>query len=206
MISATAGLEIDSQAPNPAYQQLLTDLKNAEAESAALAAQAASLQGALDSSAPAVNDGTISRQEAELGRLELRQQIADDTLERLSTNLEEAAVNADRSTVELTRLDVATEPTYPISPKRYLYLAIGALIGALIGFVWSFLRVQKGKSMAAAKAQGPAPLDGGDDDLSSFPDFPDLDSFDDVPTSAPSRSPQPVGPRASGGDATRFGR
>ena len=81
----------------------------------------------------------MSEQGTKLARLQLDVQVASDTRVQLATELEAATVNAQRTAVEITRIDEAVPPTYPLAPKRYLYLTVGLLIGGLAGFVWSFL-------------------------------------------------------------------
>jgi uncharacterized protein involved in exopolysaccharide biosynthesis len=134
--------QIGSNGQNPVYAQLLSQRQAAEANVASLSARLGALQGALETADKAAGDG-LSAEEAELSRLQLDVQIASDTRAQLASELEIASVNAQRSAVEVTRVDEASAPTYPISPKRYLYLAIGLLVGCLVGFVWSFLRVQR---------------------------------------------------------------
>jgi uncharacterized protein involved in exopolysaccharide biosynthesis len=126
---------------NPAYTQLLSQVQSGQANVAALSARLGALRDAL---ANATVDSTgMSEDGAELARLQLDVQVTSDTRVQLATELEGATVNAQRTSVEVTRIDKAVPPTYPIAPKRYLYLAVGLLMGALAGFVWSFLRVQR---------------------------------------------------------------
>jgi len=134
---------VDSQSSNPVYTQILGDLNAARARTEGLAARVGALRGALGTSEGVADTGPISQDEAELARLDLDQTIAEGTLRTLQDSYQAAAVNAQRTAVEISRLDKAGVPTYPIGPKRYLYLAIGLLIGALVGFVWSFLRAQR---------------------------------------------------------------
>jgi hypothetical protein len=53
-----------------------------------------------------------------------------------------AVVNAASDTAELTRVDRAAAPIYPVAPKRYLYLTLGVLLGGLAGggLTWLVLR------------------------------------------------------------------
>ena len=147
--------QVDSQSSNPVYAQLLGDLNAARARAEGIAARAGALRGALESSSGGPGTGPISQDEAELARLDLDQSIAAGTLQTLEDSYQAAVVNAQRTAVEISRLDEAGVPTYPIGPKRYLYLAIGLLMGALVGFVWSFLRAQRRMPvLATAEARG----------------------------------------------------
>jgi hypothetical protein len=87
--------------------------------------------------------GPVTAVDEGLRRLQLDSSLADKTLADLNQRHQDAVVNAESSSVELTRLDKAMAPTYPIGPKRYLYLGIGVFCGALVGFVWSHLRAAR---------------------------------------------------------------
>jgi uncharacterized protein involved in exopolysaccharide biosynthesis len=126
---------------NPVYTTLLTERQQAQATVAAVSARLGALQGALNSSTGAT--GAVSDKQAQVDKLQLDLTIATDTRTRLAQQLETATVNAQSPQVELTRVADAAPPTYPVSPKRYLFLGVGLLLGALLGFVWSFFRLQR---------------------------------------------------------------
>lgn len=134
--------DIETSGQNAAYTQLLAELQTAQADAASLSARLGALEGALELATGAA-PGTLSGEEAELARRQLDVAIASGTRAQLAVELQTATVNAERSVVEITRVGAASAPTYPIAPKRYLFLAAGLFIGALAGFVWSFLRVQR---------------------------------------------------------------
>lgn len=52
---------------------------------------------------------------------------------QLQGQYQQTQVNAGARPVQLSRLDRAVPGVYPVAPKRWLYMAIGAVIGALIG-------------------------------------------------------------------------
>lgn len=133
--------DIETQSESAAYTALVGQLQTAQADAASLSAQLGALEGALELATG--DPTTLSSEEAELARLQLDVVIASDTRTQLATELQTATVNAERSVVEISRIDAAAEPTYPVAPKRYLFLAAGVLVGALAGFVWSFLRLQR---------------------------------------------------------------
>jgi uncharacterized protein involved in exopolysaccharide biosynthesis len=136
--SSTKITQTDS---NPVYTALLTQRQQAAATVAAVSARLGALQGALASSTGST--GTVSEQQAQVDKYQLDLTIASDTRQKLAQQLESATVNAQSPQVELTRVASAGTPTYPIAPKRYLFLIVGLFLGALVGFVWSFFRVQK---------------------------------------------------------------
>ena len=133
--------QITQSGSNPVYTALLTQRQQAAATVAAVAARLGALQGAFDSSSG--NTGTVSEQQAQVDKLQLDLQIASDTRQKLAQQLETASVNAQSPQVELTRVAAVGVPTYPIAPKRYLFLIVGLFLGALVGFVWSFFLVQR---------------------------------------------------------------
>jgi uncharacterized protein involved in exopolysaccharide biosynthesis len=148
IVTGRSQTDINTTASNPAYVQLLASTQAAEAEVRALTARLGALEGALETATGASAAG-ISEEEAELAGLQVDVEIASATRRQLTAELEAADLNAQRTAVEITRLDVASSPTYPVGPKRYLFLAVGVLVGALVGFVWSFLRAQRQLRLAA---------------------------------------------------------
>jgi uncharacterized protein involved in exopolysaccharide biosynthesis len=135
--------KIDQSGSNPVYQTLLTQTAAARANVSADSAKLGAYQAALGTASGTTDTGTVSEQQAQLEKLQQDVSIASDTRSRLAQQLENASVNAQSPQVELTQIAKAAAPTYPVSPKRYLFLAVGLFLGALIGFVWSFFRVQK---------------------------------------------------------------
>lgn len=145
--------DIETSSESAAYTQLLGQLQTAQADAASLSARLGALEGALGR-ATGAEPGALSGEEAELARLQLDVVIAADTRTQLAGELQTATVNAERSVVEISRIDAAAEPTYPIAPKRYLFLGAGMLVGALAGFLWSFLRAQRQLRFAAGDPNG----------------------------------------------------
>lgn len=52
---------------------------------------------------------------------------------QLQVEYQQGQVNAGTKPVELTRLDEAVASVYPVSPKRWLYMGIGIVLGSLVG-------------------------------------------------------------------------
>lgn len=145
--------EILSSGASANYGGLLADKQRLDARIAGLQARGSAIEKAL---APGVSTG-LTAQEAELGRLELQRSIASDTYRDLSTRHQEAVVSAERGTVELTRLDEASAPTYPVSPVRYLYLVLGVLFGGAAGLAVRMLRRRPQPVAGEQEAETPPP-------------------------------------------------
>jgi uncharacterized protein involved in exopolysaccharide biosynthesis len=116
-------------AANPVYQTVEEQLSQAQATLASDAAQAKSLQSQLQS------NPSQALTQAEAGLLDLNEKVTADqnSVQSLSTALHQADANISVSPAELSQLAGASLPAYPASPKRYLYLILGLLLGGLAG-------------------------------------------------------------------------
>jgi hypothetical protein len=92
------------------------------------------------------------------------------------------------SPIDLNRVGDADLPTYPTSPKRYLYLLLGLLIGALAGGGLTYLARRRALS-----------ADGDEGDGSDAPDQLRTGELDLRDEPLPQREPVPVGAHAGGG-------
>jgi uncharacterized protein involved in exopolysaccharide biosynthesis len=135
--------DVSARSPNPAYTAALNTSQQATAEVTRLSARLTALRELLARADASFATGPITSIDEKLQRLQLDSSLADKTLADLNQRYQDALVNSESSSVELTRLDRALAPTYPIGPKRYLYLGIGLFCGALVGFVWSHLRAAR---------------------------------------------------------------
>ena len=119
----------DTTAPNPVYQELQTQLATAQAKQKADEQKLGSLQSQVGGEAPTQLTADQS------GLLQVQQQLAlaQDNQKTLNSNLLAAKTDASSGKVDLTRISVASLPTYPSSPKRYLFLLLGLLVGGLAG-------------------------------------------------------------------------
>jgi uncharacterized protein involved in exopolysaccharide biosynthesis len=114
----------------------------------------------------------LNEKQAGLAVRQQRLDLAKANHTELSRRHQGAVANAANDTVELTRIDEAAVPTYPIAPKRHLYLSLGALLGGLAGGGLTWLVAQReaaagpddghrtdrsAVSAAAADSVGPAP-------------------------------------------------
>jgi uncharacterized protein involved in exopolysaccharide biosynthesis len=120
---------------NPVYQTVQEQLTQAQAALASENATVSSLQGEVSS------NPSSSLTTAQAGLLDLEQKVTADqnSIQSLSSSLGQAKASAATSPVTLTRLGTADVPTYPFSPKRYLFLLLGVLLGALAGIWLTFL-------------------------------------------------------------------
>jgi uncharacterized protein involved in exopolysaccharide biosynthesis len=125
--------EIRNTGTSSAYQQLVIQRETLVANLASLEARRVGIEQVLETQ----GSGDFSELEAQLRQLELQRDVATQTVIRLSEQHQQALLTAESDVVEITRLDQATIPLYPVSPKRYLFLLLGALAGLLGGFVLS---------------------------------------------------------------------
>ncbi len=118
-----------STGPNPVYQELQNDLHTAQANLGALNSKLTSLQGQVGGDAPT----QLNTDQAGLLQVQQQLALAQDNQKSLNSTLATAKVDASSGKVDLTRISVASLPTYPSAPKRYLFLLLGLLVGGLAG-------------------------------------------------------------------------
>jgi uncharacterized protein involved in exopolysaccharide biosynthesis len=123
------GRETNGQ--NPLYNEVSAQRASAAAKVAELEGTVASLSARLDAGTPDAN--ALTETQAELLQLEQQLSLAQDNLDSLTQQHQAALLTIEATPVELTRIDEASTPTYPEAPKKYLYLALGLLIGGLAG-------------------------------------------------------------------------
>lgn len=143
---------------NPVYQDLLNQQSQTQATIAGLQAQIQTLQGQLATGSPTNLSGTL----AQLGALQQDLTDAQSNQTALTGRLNDAQSQAATAAPDLSRLDVAGRPDYPVSPKRYLYLLIGLVVGALAGGGLTWLSRRRGDRPDPDDA-GPDGPSGGDD-------------------------------------------
>jgi len=121
--------EVTTNSPSAVYSDLLGQKVNLQSLIAGLTARQSSLQARIDGTGPS----TLNADQAQLLQLDQSLKLAQANQAKITQDFRDAQVNAQNNTIELTRIDGASTPTYPISPKRYLYLALGLLTGGLAG-------------------------------------------------------------------------
>jgi uncharacterized protein involved in exopolysaccharide biosynthesis len=168
----------DSTQVSPVYQTVQEQLSQAQATLANDTATASSLQSQLQA------NPSSALTQAQAGLLDLEQQVTADqnAVQSLSSSLQQADANVQISPVDLTRLGAADLPTYPFSPKRYLYLLLGVLLGALAGCWLTYL---------ARRRVAPVDPDGRSEQFTASTVALDLRR-----TASPSREPVSVGAHA----------
>lgn len=125
--------EIVNQGPNTVHQTLTSDRERASAEIAALEAERGAIEEVLENGT--VTDRDLTDEEATLRRLESRYAAANAAYQDLRTRHQEAKLSSGDGRTELTRMDAASVPVYPVKPGRYLFLALGLVVGALLGLL-----------------------------------------------------------------------
>ena len=131
IVTGRSKTELSTNGASTVYNELQTQRSTLQAEQSGLLARVRRLERQLDGAKPLKSNGPV----AELGVLQQGADLAGANVKELTTRLQQARTNAAQASVDLSRLDDASEPTYPTTPKRYIYLALGLLIGGLAGAV-----------------------------------------------------------------------
>lgn len=129
IVTGRSTTEMNTDSTNTVYADLQTKLSTLQAEQDGHAARVERLAGEIDSARPLTKNGPL----AELALLQQGVDLAAANVKDLTTDLQTARSTAVQGSVDLSRLDEASQPTYPTKPKRYIYLALGLLIGGLLG-------------------------------------------------------------------------
>lgn len=129
--------KLTTEGPSSVYTDLVAEREKVAGQVANLQAKQASLQ----SQTPA-GSTTLNQDQVQFLQLDQQLKLAQANQAKLTQDHRNAVVNAQSDSVELTRIDTASLSTYPVAPKRYLYLALGLLIGGLAGgaLTWSARR------------------------------------------------------------------
>lgn len=130
IVTGRSTTSLDTNSASSVYQDLTTRRAVLQAQLDGATARVAALQHQIDAAAPLSNNAA----QAELATLQKSVDLAEANRTSVATALQRAQVTAASGVVELTRLDTAALPVYPTEPKRYIYLALGLLLGALGGW------------------------------------------------------------------------
>lgn len=151
-----SGTTVTTNQANPVYTDLLSQQSSTEAKITGLQARISELEGQVASGSPTTLSGTL----AQLADLQDNLTAAQKNRDDLMAQLADAQTQAATAAPDLSRIDTAGRPDYPVSPKRWVYLLIGLLLGALAGGGLTWL----------ARRRVPADLDGTSDDDSAAED------------------------------------
>jgi len=123
--------------PSSTFQQLLVQKAQVDGQVASLQAKQDRLSATLTPGGDLTN--LPADKQEQLATLEAGYTTAAAAYGQLKTEFQQALVTGANDPVELTRIDRPATPTYPSSPKRYLYLAMGIVTGAVLGLMLSAL-------------------------------------------------------------------
>lgn len=201
--------DVQIEQANPVYSDLQIRRAAAQADIAGLQARIDELQAQVDAGSPV----QMNAAQAQLAQLTQSLTLAQKNQTDLTTAMQQANATAQTDSPELTRIDEAPTPIYPIAPKRYLYLLLGLLLGGLagLGLTWLAGRRTDPVPMAPAAQTGDAAgeptADPADEGIGLFD--PDGDGQADGrpsvpvwPDDEPAPLPVPASRGASNGAAT----
>lgn len=199
IITGRSTTNLDTEGANAVYNDLLTRREVLQSELDGATARVTALQTQLDAAAPLSGNAA----QAELATLQNSVNLAEANRTSVSTALQQARVSAASGGVELTRLDSAAAPAYPSEPKRYIFLALGLLLGAMAGW---WLTVWQRPRQPVPAGDGPDPAgsarqvdpSGTEDDPSFAAEFFEPEPPATTTRSNGAREPAPAGGR--GGD------
>ncbi|WP_089155523.1 GNVR domain-containing protein [Micromonospora sp. NBS 11-29] len=183
---------------NPVFSALQSQRNTLVSRIAGLRARVSRLNQQIRDTSPT----TLNADQSELAGLLKDLDLAREQQAQLTGQVQQARTQLATDASELTRLDTAGVPSYPVAPKRYLYLALGLLLGGLAGagLTWSAARREP-----AGEPDEPPPAD---EETRWVPweETPDErvdDTLPDIP--GPSRVREPA-PAQAGGADERAGR
>jgi uncharacterized protein involved in exopolysaccharide biosynthesis len=124
------------QESNPDYDKAQQALESVQADIAASEAQFNELAGRLGGgSAPSINEIQVK-----LAALQSELDLAQENYKSLNDHYNAVAVTVEKPRFDASRLGPASVPTTPGRPLRYLFLLVGALVGALGGLLLTWFR------------------------------------------------------------------
>jgi uncharacterized protein involved in exopolysaccharide biosynthesis len=174
--------------PCDSYQQLLIQKATSDAT-------VASDQATHDRLSAILTPGSTQNnldpaKQSQLQSLEARYTAASASFTDLKTNYQQSIVNGAGDPVAISRVDRPALPTYPASPKRYLFLGMGIVAGAVLGLLLSALASwRKGENLF------PEPIGtrGFDDDEDEDEAYDEVINLNPPGFQRPTRMPAPVG-------------
>jgi len=119
-------------------QGLITSLLETETTIKSLTAEIGTLQGVVkdyDNRLESLPDKTL-----QLARLERKRKVQEETYMLMKGKLEETKIQEAGQSKDVSILDEAIEPLFPVKPNKKLNLMLGALIGLGLGVAITFLK------------------------------------------------------------------
>jgi uncharacterized protein involved in exopolysaccharide biosynthesis len=154
-----SGTSITINEANPVYSDLLTQRSETLARITGLEARISVLEGQVAAGSPVALSGVL----ADLANLQADLGAVEDQRDELTASLADAQTQAATAAPDLTRIDEAGRPAYPVAPKRYLYLLMGLLLGGLAGGGLTWL-AERRLAPAGGAGTGEGPDDEGPED------------------------------------------
>lgn len=125
------------QQPNPEYATIEAQLKGVEGDIAVAEAQFNDLAGRLGGgSVPGVNSLQV-----QLSQLQNDLELSQENYKTLNERFAAVSATVEKPRFDASRLGEASNPTSPGRPLRYLFLLVGALVGALAGLLLTWFRI-----------------------------------------------------------------
>lgn len=125
------------QQPNPEYTATEAQLESVQGDIAVAEAQFNDLAGRLGGgSVPGVNSLQV-----QLSQLQSDLELAQANYETLNQRFTAVSATVEKPRFDASRLGEASNPTAPGRPLRYLFLLVGALVGALAGLLLTWFRI-----------------------------------------------------------------
>lgn len=154
-----SGTSITTNEANPVYSDLLTQRSQTLATMTGLEARISVLEGQVADGSPVALSGVL----ADLANLQADLTAAEMQRDELTASLADARTQAATAAPDLTRIDEAGRPAYPVSPKRYLYLLMGILLGGLAGGALTWLAERRLAPVGGADPDDDGPADDEDE-------------------------------------------
>lgn len=183
IVTGRSTTEMNTSGSSSIYNELRTLRESVRSQLSGQSARVTELEQALTTTRPTAENAVL----ATLTTLENRLALAETNLADVTASLRLARGTVAQEPAELTRLDEATVPVYPSEPKRYMYLGLGLLLGALGGAALTAW---------AGRGTGPVPVGDTPDEPTRTVDLDPRDAIfgEDAPSTNGHGAPSPRAP------------